>query len=55
MEDVAQLPGAIFRSVAILVVVVDVHAPDEVDNLVVLEAARGAEEGLRDGAVGLGE
>ena len=55
MEDVAELPGPIFRSVAILILVVDVDAPDEVDDLVVREAGRDAEEGRRDSAVGLGE
>src|SRR5207247_4982650 len=55
MEDVAELPGPIFRRVAILILVVDVDAPDEVDDLVVLEASREAEEGRRDGAVSLGE
>src|SRR5204862_7068479 len=47
MEDVAELPGPIFRRVAILILVVDVDAPDEVDDLVVLEASRDAEEGDR--------
>ena len=55
MEDVAELPGALFRGVAIPILVVGVDSPDEVDDLVALGTARGAEQGLGNGGVALRE